>query len=36
MKKPNKTVNVEPKKEVEILFDKYAESHKNHTNEIIH
>ena len=30
------TQPAEPKKEVEILFDKYAESHKNHTNEIIH
>jgi len=36
MKKPNKTVNAEPKKEVEILFDKYSESHQNYTNEIIH
>jgi uncharacterized membrane protein YGL010W len=25
-----------PKKQVDIYFDKYAESHQNHTNELIH
>jgi uncharacterized membrane protein YGL010W len=24
------------KKEIDVLFDKYAESHQNHTNELIH
>jgi len=36
MKKQNTAVRAEPKKEVDVLFDKYAESHQNHTNEIIH
>jgi uncharacterized membrane protein YGL010W len=26
----------EPKREVDVLFDKYAESHQNSTNELIH
>jgi uncharacterized membrane protein YGL010W len=25
-----------PKREVDVYFDKYAESHQNHTNELIH
>ncbi len=32
-KEQNKAI---PKKEVDILFDKYAESHQNHSNELIH
>ena len=32
----NKAGKAEPKKPVDILFDKYAESHQNHTNELIH
>lgn len=36
MKKQNTTVQAEPKKEVDVLFDKYAESHQNHSNEVIH
>ena len=27
---------IEEKRPVDILFDKYAESHQNHTNELIH
>jgi uncharacterized membrane protein YGL010W len=29
-------MKTEPKKEVDILFDKYAESHQNPTNKLIH
>ncbi|WP_316794463.1 DUF962 domain-containing protein [Pedobacter frigoris] len=36
MKKQNTAVQAEPKKEVDVLFDKYAESHQNHSNEVIH
>ncbi|MBB2149433.1 Mpo1 family 2-hydroxy fatty acid dioxygenase [Pedobacter gandavensis] len=35
MKKHMKTKAVEQSK-VDVLFDKYAESHQNHTNEMIH
>ena len=34
MKKP--TQPAEPKREVDVLFDKYAESHQNQSNELIH
>lgn len=34
--KQNKATKAEPKREVDVLFDKYAESHQNHTNELIH
>ena len=27
---------IEEKRPVDVLFDKYAESHQNHTNELIH
>ncbi|PYF72469.1 Mpo1 family 2-hydroxy fatty acid dioxygenase [Pedobacter nutrimenti] len=29
-------MKAEEKKQVDVLFDKYAESHQNHSNEIIH
>lgn len=35
MKKHMKTKTAE-KSKVDVLFDKYAESHQNHTNEMIH
>ncbi|MES2458436.1 MAG: Mpo1-like protein [Bacteroidota bacterium] len=35
-KEQNKAAKLEPKKEIDVLFDKYAESHQNHTNEVIH
>lgn len=34
--KQNKAVQTAPKREVDVLFDKYAESHQNTSNEIIH
>lgn len=37
MKKEQKKETVmDAKSEVDILFDKYAESHQNHTNEAVH
>jgi uncharacterized membrane protein YGL010W len=36
MKKQNNGMVTEPKKEIDVLFDKYAESHQNHSNEVIH
>ena len=30
------TQKAAPKRQVDIYFDKYAESHQNHTNELIH
>jgi len=37
MKKAHKTgVKAAPKREVDTLFDQYAESHQNPTNELIH
>lgn len=37
MKKVTKTgTKAEPKREIEILFDQYAESHQNPKNELIH
>lgn len=30
------TKKIEPKRQVDVLFDKYAESHQNSTNELIH
>lgn len=37
MKKPQKTgIKVAPKKEIELLFDKYAESHQHPSNKLIH
>lgn len=35
-KEQNKGVAANTKSEVDMLFDKYAESHQNHTNETIH
>ena len=35
-KEQSKVIKAEPKKPVDVLFDKYAESHQNHTNELIH
>ncbi|MEJ2883068.1 Mpo1 family 2-hydroxy fatty acid dioxygenase [Pedobacter sp. GR22-6] len=32
----NKGAKAAPKKEVDVLFDKYAESHQNPSNELIH
>jgi uncharacterized membrane protein YGL010W len=34
--KKNTSVQAVPKREVDVLFDKYAESHQNTSNEIIH
>ncbi len=38
MAKPKKRIQTPqvPKKEIDVLFDKYAESHQNQTNELIH
>ncbi|MCD0488286.1 DUF962 domain-containing protein [Pedobacter sp. MC2016-14] len=36
MKKEKPTAKAAPKREVDLLFDKYAESHQNHANELIH
>ena len=30
------TVQIEPKRPVDLLFDKYAESHQNTTNKLVH
>lgn len=35
-KEQKKGAMLSAKREVDILFDKYAESHQNHTNEVIH
>lgn len=35
-KEQNKGTGANTKSEVDMLFDKYAESHQNHTNETIH
>lgn len=35
-KEQNKGAGANTKSEVDMLFDKYAESHQNHTNETIH
>jgi uncharacterized membrane protein YGL010W len=35
-KEQNKGTGANAKSEVDMLFDKYAESHQNHTNETIH
>lgn len=32
----NKAIQAEPKRPVDVLFDKYAESHQDHTNKLIH
>lgn len=34
MSKP--TINKEPKRPVDVLFDQYAESHQNSTNKLVH
>ena len=34
MSKP--TIQIEPKRPVDVLFDKYAESHQNPTNKLVH
>ncbi|WEK20068.1 MAG: DUF962 domain-containing protein [Candidatus Pedobacter colombiensis] len=35
-KEQNKVNKGEPKRPIDVLFDKYAESHQNSTNELIH
>lgn len=36
MKKSNNTVEKIERSPVDVFFDKYSESHQNHTNEVIH